>query len=89
MPYQAVPVGISPDGTKLYVDFYGGLDLDHLVLEVPEKGTPQFRDRAVLQSGEGKSIENHPKDPNNGYLSFISFQVGEKTYRVKFTAPCT
>ena len=89
MPYQAVPVGISPDGTKLYLDFYGGLDLDHLVLEVPENGTPQFRDRAVIQSGEGKSIEDHPKDPNNGYLSFMSFQVGGKTYRVKFSAPCT
>ena len=89
LPYQAVPVGISADGTKLYVDFYGGLDLDHLVLEVPENGTPQFRDRAVIQSSEGKSIEDRPKDPNNGYLSFLSFNVGGKTYRVKFIGPCT
>ena len=89
MPYQAVPAGISADGTKLYLDFYGGSDLDHLVLEISGNGPPQFRDRAVLESSEGKSIENPPKDPNNGYLSVMSFRVGEKTYRVKFSAPCT
>lgn len=89
MPYQAWPTGISPDGTKLYLDFYGGNDLDRLVLEVSENGPPQFRDRAALKSNEGESIENHPRDPTNSYLSFISFRVGEKTYRVKFTAPCT
>ena len=89
MPYQAVPTGISADGTKLYLDFYPGNGLDDLVLEISENGPPQFRDRAVLGSSEGKFIENHPKDPTNGYLSFMSFRVGEKTYRVKFTAPCT
>lgn len=89
MPYQAVPAGISADGTKLYLDFYGGNGLDDLVLEISENGPPQFRDRAVIRSSEGKSIENHPKDPTNGYLSFMSFRVGEKTYRVKFSAPCT
>ena len=88
-PYQAMPVGISVDGTKLYLAFYPGNDLDHLVLEVSENGPPQFRDRAVIKSSEGKFIENHPKDPTNGYLSFMSFRVGEKTYRVKFSAPCT
>ena len=41
LPYQAVPVGISPDGTKLYVDFYKGYNLDDLVLEVSENGPPQ------------------------------------------------
>ncbi|HKY44417.1 MAG TPA: hypothetical protein VJM50_15120 [Pyrinomonadaceae bacterium] len=89
MPYQVVPAGISADGTKLYLNFYPDNGLDHLVLEVPENGPPQFRDRAVLKSGEGKFLENHPKDPSNTYLSFMSFRVGEKTYFVKFSAPCT
>ena len=89
LPYQAVPVGISADGTKLYLNFYPGNDLDHLVLELSENGPPQFRDRAVITSSEGETIENHPTDPTNGYLSFVSFRAGEKTYRIKFTAPCT
>jgi hypothetical protein len=89
MPYQAVPAGISADGTKLYLNFYPDNGLDHLVLEVSENGPPQFRERAVIESSEGKFLENHPKDPTNAYLSFMSFQVGEKTYRLKFSAPCT
>ena len=70
-PYQAVPIGISADGTKLYLDFYTNYELT-LVLEVSENGPPQFRDRAVIKSTEGKSIENHRKDPTNTYLSFVS-----------------
>lgn len=89
LPYQAMPTGISADGTKLYVNFYNGLGLDHLVLEVSENGPPQFRDRAVIKSSGPTWIENHPKDPNNSYLSFTSFRVGEKIYRLKFSAPCT
>ena len=45
LPYQAMPTGISSDATKLYVDFYTGNDLDHLVLELSENGPPQFRER--------------------------------------------
>ena len=89
LPYQAVPIGISADGTKLYLDFYTEYELKNLVLELSENGPPQFRDRAVVKSSEGKDIEDHPKDSTNAYLSFISFRVGEKTYRVKFSAPCT
>ena len=89
LPYQAMPTGVSADGTKLYVNFYNGLGLDHLVLEVSENGPPQFRDRAVIKSSEPKLLENHPKDPDNNYLSFMSFRVGEKIYRLKFSAPCT
>jgi hypothetical protein len=89
LPYQAMPIGISADGIKLYVDLYSGVGLDHLVLEVSQNGPPQFRDRAVIKSSEPKLIENHPKDPNNAYLSFTSLSVGEKVYRLKFSAPCT
>jgi len=33
LPYQAAPAGISPDGTKLYLDFYTEDELEGLVLE--------------------------------------------------------
>jgi hypothetical protein len=89
LPYQAMPTGISADGTKLYIDFYNGLGLDNLVLELPEIGPPQFRDRAVIKSSEPKLLENYPKDPDNSYLTFTSMRVGEKVYRLKFSAPCT
>ena len=90
LPYQSVPVGISQDGTKLYVGFYPEYELDNLVLEVADDGRLAFRDRADMRlQGEGVWISNHPKDPENSYLSFIRFQAGDKTYTVRFTAPCT
>lgn len=89
LPYQAMPIGISVDGTKLYVDFYTGLQLEQLVLELSENGRSQFRERAVIKSSEGQTIGNHLTDPSNAYLSFMSFRVGENTYRIKFSAPCT
>ncbi len=90
LPYQAVPVGISQDGTKLYVDFYPDYELDNLVLEVADDGRLAFRDRAEMGlQREGVLISNHPKDPGNAYLSFIRFQAGDKSYIVRFSAPCT
>ena len=90
LPYQAVPTGISADGTKLYIDFYGGSGIeDDLALEISEDGTIAFRDRAALGLKEGTWIENFPKDPKNSYLSFMKFEAGNKTYIIRFTAPCT
>ena len=90
LPYQAVPVGISRDATKLYLALRPDYQLDDLVLELSDDGRLAFRDRAEIGlQGEGVLIKDHPKDSKNSYLSFISFQVGEKTYIVRFTAPCT
>lgn len=90
LPYQGVPVGISRDATKLYLAFNTEYELDDLVLELSEDGRLAFRERAEMGlQGEGVLIENHPKDPRNSYLSFISFQVGNTTHIVRFTAPCT
>lgn len=89
LPYQAIPVGISADGAKLYLDFYTDYELDDLVLEVTETGDLAFRARSEIDLGEGKFIEDHPKDPANNYLSFMRFQAGNKTYIVRFSAPCT
>lgn len=64
-------------------------ELSDLALEVSSDGTVAFRDRAALGLKEGTWIENFPKDPNNEYLSFMKFEVGNKTYIIRFTAPCT
>ena len=89
VPFQIVPTGISADGTKLYVEHWAQDRADGLVLELSEDGHLVFRDRAELDLKEGTWIEDFPKDPNNAYLSFMKFQVGNKTYIVRFTAPCT
>jgi hypothetical protein len=90
LPYQAVPIGVSADGTKLYLDLYTEYELEGLVLELSETGGIQFLDRDEVQlQSEGKWIENHPKDPGNAYLSYMRFQVGERYYIVRFSAPCT
>ena len=87
VPFQSVPKGISTDGTKLYLGFYNG-ELDRLVLELSEDGRIKFRDRGEAQlEGEGEWIENHPKDEENGYLSFMRFRVGNKSHIIRFSAP--
>lgn len=89
LPYQTVPIGISPDGTKLYLELQEQL-LDAIVLELSEEGRLQFKVRNELDlQGKGEGIENHPKDPKNAYLSFIRFRAGGKSYIVKYSAPCT
>ena len=89
LPYQTIPVGISRDGTKLYLNFYTQYEVDGLLLELTEKGGLVFRDRSEVRMIEGKVIEDHPKDPNNAYLTFIRFSAGDKAYIIRFSAPCT
>ena len=70
----------------MYTD-YG---LDDLILQLSEDGSLAFRVRAALGlEGEGTWLKNAPKDPHNSYLSFMKFKAGNKTYIVRFTAPCT
>jgi hypothetical protein len=90
LPYQTIPVGISPDGTKLYLEFYVEHEIDTLVLELSENGSAQFKVRSDVDLlHEGEWVENHPKDPTNAYLSFLRFYGGGKSYVIKFSAPCT
>ena len=89
LPYQTVPIGISKDGAKLYLDFYTEFKLDGVILELSDNGGLAFRDRTEVQMMEGKFLEDHPKDPTNAYLSFMRFDAGDKTYIIRFSAPCT
>jgi hypothetical protein len=89
MPFGTAPSGISPDGMKLYVDFYKGLAPGELLLELSDDGTVKFRARDEVRMPEGEWITDFPKDPRNDYLSYLRFKTGGKTYVVKFTGPCT
>jgi hypothetical protein len=90
LPYQTIPVGISPDSTKLYLEFYVEHELDALVLELSENGRAQFKARSDIDlQRKGEWVENHPKDPKNAYLSFLRFYAGGKSYVIKFSAPCS
>jgi hypothetical protein len=89
LPYQTIPVGVSPDGRGLYVDFYTDTGLDELVLEISEDGRPSFRVKGEVAAGGGEWVEEHPKDPNNAYLSFMRFRSGGRTHVVRFSGPCT
>ena len=90
LPYQTVPAGISPDGSKIYVEFHKGQGPDELILELSEEGELRFKARSDVElQGKGEWLEDHPQDPKNTYLSFMRFVVGGKSYIIKFTAPCT
>lgn len=89
MPFQTVPSGVSPDGSKLYVDFYEGLAPGELTLEMSDDGTVKFRARNELGLREGEWVKEFPKDPDNAYLSYMRFKSGGKTHIVKFSGPCT
>jgi len=89
LPYQTIPIGISPDSLKLYLEFFTQYKLDGLVLELSEDGAIAFRDRSEVKFVEGKLVEDHPKDPDNAYLSFIRFDTGNKAFIIRFSAPCT
>jgi hypothetical protein len=90
LPYQTIPVGISPDGTKLYLEFYAEHELDAFVLELSENGRAQFKARRDVDlQRKGERVENHPTDPLNAYLSFLRLYAGSKSYVIKFSAPCT
>lgn len=85
VPYETIPTGISEDGTKLYVEG----NFEGLVLEISGDGSFRFADEKDVKSGVGVLVENSPIDKNNDYLRFMRFKVGNKTYTVKYSGPCT
>ena len=90
LPYQTVPIGMSADGTKLYLNFYTQFPLEDLVLELSENGAVAFRARAEIGlRDEGKWIENLPRHAAKTELGFMRFQAGNKKYIVRFIPPCT
>lgn len=90
LPFQTVPSAISPDGSKLYVEFYEGRAPDTLILELSDDGSLRFRPRADIDlTHEVEWLTDHPTDPADDYLSFIRLRAAGNTYTLKFSAPCT
>jgi hypothetical protein len=87
LPFQAAPIGISADGTKLYVNFYEQqIPMDDLVLELSADGRTAVRVRADAGlRDEGTRIDSPPGTDR----SFMRFHAGNKTYIVRFVPPCT
>lgn len=87
LPFQAAPIGISADGTKLYVNFFEQqTPIDDLVLELSADGRTAVRVRVdVGLRDEGTRIDSPPGTD----LSFMRFHAGNNTYIVRFVPPCT
>lgn len=84
MPFQAVPVGISSDQTKIYIP----CDVESLLLEISESGIA-FRLQSTIKLTPGIELENPPTDPDNSYLSFLKFKHGKQVSILRFSGPCT
>ena len=90
VPIDSSPSGISPDGTKLYVDLYDegeGLS-DRLLLEVSASGV-RFAPRNVLKAQKSREVKKPPINARSTDRMFTRFQVGNKSYIVRYDAPCT
>lgn len=92
-PIDATPFGISADGEKLYFEYeFGdneyenGLHINELAIEISEDGTIQFIESNNSGIIKGKELKGYPR---TGEISYRQFNVGNKSYIVKFSYPCT
>jgi hypothetical protein len=84
VPRETYPMGISEDGTKLYIDG----PVEDVFLEISADGSFKFAAKNEIRSDEGTpcSIRRNRKDD---YETCIKFKAGQKTYHIKFSGPCT
>lgn len=89
LPYQTIPVGISRDGTRLFVAFYDSDDLDQLVLEITDVGV-QFRARdEAISNITDEWVTDHQSNSLDSYLAYKRFYTRGGVYVVRFSSPCT
>jgi hypothetical protein len=84
VPYQSVPLGISADGMRLYLE----TEFERLALEIAPSGI-SFKSRSRVEIQNGKEVTGRPRDPNNAYLGFMRFSKGRQSYIIRYSAPCT
>lgn len=92
-PIDATPFGISADGTKVYYEFdfddgtsENSLQVQDLVVEIAEDGTLRFVPEEDSRIIKGKELDGYPR---TGEISYRRYNVGDKSYIVKFSYPCT
>ena len=85
VPSQDVPLGVSSDGTKVYLD----TGIESLILEISETSALRFLAREEVKLPKGVDVAKHPTDPKNAYLSFMRFRFGGKNLVIRYSGPCT
>jgi hypothetical protein len=85
VPSQGEPLGVSSDGTKLYLD----TGIESLILEISETSALRFVAREEIKLPKGEEVAKHPTDPKNAYLSFMRFRFGGKSLVLRYSEPCT
>jgi len=92
LPYQAFPLGLSPDRAKLYLplpNFDGEAWDDKLAVEISDAGV-RFVPRAGLNLPKGEALTGLPPDAGDTHLEFRRFGTGSRSYVLRFSSgPCT
>ncbi len=94
MPFENFPLGVSADGTTVYLPAWnpdGGMSPGSkpIYLGVSESGVRFEAVGDLLSLQSGVWLDDHPTDPENSYLSFMRFRLSNKSYIIRFSAPCT
>lgn len=88
VPSRTVPIGVSEDGKRLYLDLNIN-ELNDLALVIYENGVAQFNVKKDLNLSEKAApLKDFPKDSNSSSVSYISFGTGETKRTLKFSSPC-
>jgi len=85
VPDQDEPIGVSSDGTKLYL----GTAIESLILEISDSSSLRILAREEVTLTKGETVQKHPTDPKNAYLSFMRFRVGGRSLVIRYSEPCT
>lgn len=90
LPYQAEPLGLSPDRTRLYLalpDFDDETWDDRLALELSDAGV-RFVPRERLRLPAGERLTS-PAEIAGSDATFMRFGSGEQSYVIRINAACT
>jgi hypothetical protein len=85
VPDQGEPLGVSSDGTKVYLE----TAIESLILEISESSSMRILAREEVTLPKGETVQKHPTDPKNAYLSFMRFRFGGRSLVIRFSEPCT
>jgi len=92
VPLDTEPVGVSEDGKRIYLELLNHYEPEDLVkkvvLEVSQSGV-RFVARDKIPAQTGQLMPSHPTDPHDAYLTFKRFRVRDKSYIIRYDAPCT